>query len=68
MMIDSRRLNTLKKLIQQGYTENKDIVSLTAEDMTKFCRSFAEITAIVDLQKAIKSNNLVAFLAGKEFQ
>lgn len=62
-MINNKRLNTLKKLIDMGYTSPKDIISLTAEDLVAFCRSIEELTNIIELQKALKDNKLVQYLA-----
>lgn len=67
-MMDMKRLNTLKRVLAQGYTEEKRIVALNAEDMAKFCKSIPEILAIVELQKAISTNSLISYLAGKEIQ
>lgn len=65
-MFDNRRMNTLKKLIELGYDDEKKIVAVSTEQMTECCKSVAEIKDILSLQKAVKAGQLVQYLAGKE--
>lgn len=65
-MTDQKRMAVLKKVIDKGFDDEKKVVSITAEQMITFCRSIDEISNIVELQKAIKANRLIPFLAGKD--
>lgn len=65
-MLNQKRMTVLKKVIDQGFDDEKKVLSITAEQMTTFCRSIDEISSIVELKKAIKANRLISFLAGKD--
>lgn len=66
MKINNRNLNILRKIIEAGYTDEKTISTLTAEDMVDFCRDLREMKGIIELQKAVKANTLIAFLSQEE--
>ncbi len=66
MKINNRNLNILRKIIEAGYTDEKTISTLTAEDMVDFCRDLREMKGIIELQKAVKANTLIAFLTSQE--
>lgn len=67
-MMNQKRMNVLKKVIDNGYTDEKTIANITAEQMTKFCRSIDEISTVIELQKAIKANRIISYLAGKDVE
>ncbi len=66
MKMNNRNLNILRKIIEAGYTDEKTISTLTAEDMVDFCRDLREMKGIIELQKAVKANTLIAFLSQEE--
>ncbi|MGN0569274.1 MAG: hypothetical protein ACI4N4_02065 [Candidatus Fimenecus sp.] len=65
-MLNQKRMAVLKKVIDKGYADDKAIISITAEQMTTFCRSISEITDVIELQKAVKTGHLIAYLANKD--
>ena len=66
MKMNNRNLNILRKIIEAGYTDEKTISALTAEDMVDFVRDLREMKGIIELQKAVKANTLIAFLTSQE--
>lgn len=66
MKMNNRNLNILRKVVDAGYTDEKSILALTAEGMVDFCKDLREMKAIIELQKAIKSNTIIAFLTSQE--
>lgn len=66
MKMNNRNLNILRKIIEAGYTDEKTISTLTAEDMVDFCKDLREMKGIIELQKAVKANTLIAFLTSQE--
>lgn len=66
MKMNNRNLNILRKIIEAGYTDEKAISTITAEDMVDFCRDLREMKGIIELQKAVKANTLIAFLTSQE--
>ncbi len=66
MKMNNRNLNILRKIIEAGYTDEKTISTLTAEDMVEFCKDLREMKGIIELQKAVKANTLIAFLSQEE--
>ena len=66
MKMNNRNLNILRKIIEAGYADEKTISTLTAEDMVDFCRDLREMKGIIELQKAVKANTLIAFLTSQE--
>ena len=66
MKMNNRNLNILRKIIEAGYTDEKTISTLTAGDMVDFCRDLREMKGIIELQKAVKANTLIAFLTSQE--
>lgn len=65
-MINTQHLSVLRKVIDAGFVDEKAIISLTTEEMIPFCKTIADISAVVELQKAIKTNHLISFLADDE--
>ncbi len=65
-MLNQKRMTVLKKVIDSGYADEKSIIAITAEQMTKFCRSIDEVANVVELQKAIKANKIIPYLAGND--
>lgn len=66
MKINNRNLTILRKVVEAGFTDEKSISALTAENMVSFCKDLRDMKAVIELQKAIKTNTIIAFLTTKE--
>ncbi len=66
MKINNRNLAILRKVIEAGFIDEKSISALTAENMVSFCKDLRDMKAVIELQKAIKTNAIIAFLTTKE--
>lgn len=55
----------LEKVFKAGFKTEKDILSIQLDDLVKISDiSGPEIMIIIELKKAIKTRNLIAFLSG----
>lgn len=55
----------LEKVFKAGFKTEKDILSIQLDDLVKISDiSGPEIMIIIELKKAIKNRNLIAFLSG----
>ncbi len=68
MKIDNKHINTIKRVVSAGYTDEKTILSLSAKQMVSFSKSLSEINDVVELQDAIKENKLLDYIIKKENQ
>lgn len=66
MQINSQHLNTIKRLMAAGISDEKQIAALTAKEIVNMSKSLAEVKAVVDLQEAIAKNQLLSYLIKKE--
>lgn len=66
MKINARSLTVLRKVVEAGYADEKAIANLTAEKMVDFCKDLRDMKAVIELQKAVKSNAILAFLTKQE--
>lgn len=66
MKIDAQHLNTIKRLVDAGYTDEKAITALSTKQVIDICRSLQEVKAVVALQEAITQNCLLSYLIKKE--
>ncbi len=66
MKINNRNLTILRKVVEAGFTDEKSISALTAENMVSFCKDLRDMKTVIELQKAIKTNTIIAFLTTKE--
>lgn len=57
MQINSQHLNTIKRLMAAGISDEKQIAALTAKEIIDLSKSLAEVKAVVDLQEAIAKTN-----------
>lgn len=65
--MNNKVIRTLSKLFDEGFTTEKDILSMTVDDMLLLPSiTVAEITIINELQKAVKSNKVITYLGGEE--
>lgn len=66
MMERRLALRIVNKVLDAGYKEEKEILALTTENIIQIPSvTIADIVAIIELQKAIKSGKVITFLAGK---
>ena len=55
----------LEKVFKAGFKTEKDILNIQLDDLVKISDiSGPEIMIIIELKKAIKNRNLIAFLSG----
>jgi len=55
----------LEKVFKAGFKTEKDILGIQLDDLVKISDiSGPEIMTIIELKKAIKTRNLIAFLSG----
>lgn len=65
--MNNKVIRTISKLFDEGFTTEKDILSMTVDDMLLLPGiTVAEITIINELQKAVKSNKVITYLGGTE--
>lgn len=68
MKIDNKHINTIKRVVSAGYSDEKTILSLSAKQMVNFSKSLSEINDVIELQDAIKENKLLDYIIKKENQ
>lgn len=68
MKIDAKHINTIKRVLAAGYADEKTIISLSAKQILKISKSLNEATEIIELQDAIKNNQLLGYIIQKENQ
>lgn len=67
MEIDKKKIKLLNRLFEVGYEDEKSIAAMTMDDILALEGiSVADISLINELQKAIKSHKVIAFLSGTE--
>ncbi len=66
--VNTKRLNVLKKVIDGGKTDDKEILALTTEDIVQMSKTLPDVRDILELQKAVKAGKLIAYLAGKNIE
>ena len=63
--INSRAVKTISRLLQEGFTTEKDILAMTMDDILLMPGiSLVEIGMINNLQKAIRANKVISYLGG----
>ncbi|MDE5977440.1 MAG: hypothetical protein K2G70_03090 [Turicibacter sp.] len=66
--IDNKHINTIKRVVSAGYSDEKTILSLSAKQMVGFSKSLSEVNDVIELQDAIKENKLLDYIIKKENQ
>lgn len=65
--INNKAVKTIAKLLEEGFTTEKDILAMTMDDILLMPGiSLAEVSMINNLQKAIKANKVISYLGGDE--
>lgn len=63
--INKKNLRAVTRLIEAGITDEKDIVSLGISRLLEIPNiTIQELSAISELQKAVKVGKVISFLAG----
>ena len=57
MKIDNKHINTIKRVVSAGYSDEKTILSLSAKQMVSFSKSLSEINENKLLDYIIKKEN-----------
>lgn len=67
MAVNQKAIKVLGKILDAGFTSEKDIVAMTMDDILALPGiTLADIAIINYLQKSVKSNKVIAFLGGGE--
>lgn len=65
MAINQKAIRALNKVLDAGFTDEKEIATMTMDDILSMQGiTIADITLINDLQKSIKANKVISFLGG----
>lgn len=66
-MVSTRKVKTLNKLFQAGFTSEKAILAMSMDDILNLPGiNVSEIALIKELQKSVKGGMLISFLARNE--
>ena len=64
MAVNQKAVKVLNKIFDAGFTEEKAIAAMTMDDILSIQGiTVADIGIINDLQKSIKANKVISFLA-----
>ena len=64
MAVNQKAVTVLNKILDAGFTEEKAIAARTMDDILSMQGiTVADIALINDLQKSIKANKVISFLA-----
>ena len=67
MAVNQKAIKVLNKVLESGFTTEKDIAAMTMDDMLSISGiTLADIAVINYLQKSIKANKVISFLGGGE--
>lgn len=64
MAVNQKAVKVINKILEAGFTDEKAIAAMTIDDILSMQGiTVAEIGIINDLQKSIKANKVISFLA-----
>lgn len=64
MAVNQKAVKVINKILDAGFTDEKAIAAMTMDDILSMQGiTVAEIGIINDLQKSIKANKVISFLA-----
>ena len=64
MAVNQKAVKVLNKVLDAGFTDEKSIATMTMDDILSMQGiTVADISLINDLQKSIKANKVISFLA-----
>lgn len=65
MNVNQKAVRVLNKLLEAGFTNEKDITAMTMDDILSIQGiTIADISLINELQKSIRANKVISFLGG----
>jgi len=65
MAVNQKAVKVLNKVLEAGFTDEKEISAMTMDDILSMQSiTVADIALINDLQKSIKANKVISFLGG----
>lgn len=65
MAVNQKAIKVLGKVLDAGFTNEKDISTMTMDDILSMQGiTVTDIALINELQKSIKSNKVISFLGG----
>lgn len=65
MAMNPKAIKALNKVLDAGFTDEKEIATMTMDDILSMQGvTISDITLINDLQKSIKANKVISFLCG----
>ncbi len=63
MAVNRKNVSTISKLLEAGFTTEKDILSMTLDEILRLPGiRLADIKCINELQKSIRENKIITFL------
>lgn len=64
MAVNQKAVKVINKILDAGFTDEKAIAAMTMDDILSMRGiTVADIALISDLQKSIKANKVISFLA-----
>ncbi len=64
MAVNQKAVKVLNKVLDAGFTDEKSIAAMTMDDILSMQGiTVSDISLINDLQKSIKANKVISFLA-----
>ena len=64
MAVNQKAVKVLNKVLEAGFTDEKSIAAMTMDDILSMQGiTVSDISLINDLQKSIKANKVISFLA-----
>ena len=67
MAVNQKAIKVLNKVLESGFTTEKDISAMTMDDMLSISGiTLADIAIINYLQKSIKTNKVISYLGSGE--
>ena len=64
MAVNQKAVKVLNKILEAGFTDEKAIAAMTMDDILSMQGiTVVDISLINDLQKSIKANKVISFLA-----
>jgi hypothetical protein len=64
MAVNQKAVKVLNKILEAGFTDEKAIAAMTMDDILSMQGiTVTDISLINDLQKSIKANKVISFLA-----
>lgn len=65
MAVNQKAIKVLSKVLDAGFTTEKDISAMTMDDILSMpSMTVSDIALVNELQKSIKGNHVISFLGG----